>query len=113
MANPVYLIQSASGNCFISVNGIPAPGVQLWSQPYNGGPAQQFTPAQYPGTDLANQGGVAFVIYHAPSGLVIQAGACGQPVTLAKFQQYNLNQLWSHPGVDSKKAGFVNLATGC
>src|SRR5215213_2302633 len=97
-----FFIQNAGGNCYVSVNGVPAPGATLWSQPYNGGPAQQWIPAEYPGTDPSDTAGVVCALYCAGTGsqfyLAITASTCGTRVTLEPFENYNLYQLWAYQG---------------
>ena len=107
--------ERAGGNCFVSVNGVPVAGASLWSQPYNGGPAQQWIPAQYPGNNPGNTGGVVCALYSGASGtptLVITASSCGAGVTLQPFQSGNLNQLWAYRGT-GKQSTFLNLGSGC
>lgn len=116
MAQQEFLIQNAGGNCFISVNGVPAAGATLWSQPFNGGPAQQFIPAQYPGSDPGNTGGVVCALYSAGTGssfnLVLTASGCQRPLTLQPFQEGNLFQLWAYKGA-GKSSTFLNLGSNC
>jgi len=115
MALQEFLIQNYGGNCFVSVNGVPVAGSTLISQEYNGGPAQQWIPAQYPGNDPGNTGGVVCALYSGASGtpkLVITASNCGAGVTLQPFQAGNLNQLWAYQGA-GKQGMFRNLANGC
>lgn len=107
-----FFLQNSTRNSFATVNGFPTPGATIVSQPYNGGPAQQWIPAQYPGKDLNDTTGVVCVLYTAndPS-LVMTAGQCKSANTLQKFQPYNHYQLWAYtPGGSSR---FLNLATGC
>lgn len=114
MSNRFFLQNSPNGNAFVTVAGFPQPGAKVNSQPYNGGVAQQWIPAQYPGINLNNTGGVVCVMHNADSpDLVLTAGSCQSSITLQKFQPYNLNQLWSYPGTGSAPGRWVNLATGC
>jgi hypothetical protein len=116
MALQEFLIQNAGGNCFVSVNGVPVAGASLWSQPYNGGPAQQWIPAEYPGNDPSKTGGVVCALYSGGTGgtpnLVITASSCGAGVKLQPFQSGNLNQLWAYQGT-GKQSTFLNLGSGC
>jgi hypothetical protein len=116
MATQNYFLQNplnGGGNAYATVKGFPAVGAQIYSQPYNGGPAQQWIPAQYPGNDPTNQGGVVCVLYTADEpGLVMTAGPCQQPTTLQKFQQGNRYQLWAYPGTNGQGT-WVNCGTGC
>lgn len=116
MAIQSYFLQNplnGGGNAYATVQGLPAVGSQIFSQPYNGGPAQQWIPAQYPGNDLNNQGGVVCVLYTADApGLVMTAGPCQQPTTLQIYQPGNRSQLWAYPG-NGPQGTWVNCATGC
>ena len=117
MALQEFLIKNAGGNCYVTVNGVPAAGASLWSQPYNGGPAQQWIPVQYPGNDPGDTGGVVCALFSAGTSgtpnLVITASNCGEAVTLQPFQPGNLYQLWAYWGIGATTTTFLNLASAC
>lgn len=114
MSNRFFLQNTPNGNGFATVSGFPQAGAKVNSQPYNGGDAQQWIPAQYPGSNLDDTGGVVCVLHNAGSpDLVLTAGSCQSSTTLQKFQPYNLYQLWSYPGTGRGPGRWVNLATGC
>jgi hypothetical protein len=108
----MILQNSGNQNSYAEVDGYPQVGSQIVMKGYSGAPAQEWTAAQYPGSDLTNSDGVVFALYKggdAPLGLVITAGDPGQPVTLQQFEVYNLNQLWSYAKAGS---ALVSLSTG-
>jgi hypothetical protein len=114
MAQTYVLQNPAGGNAYVTVRGRPEAGATLYSQPYNTGSPQQWIPAQYPGNDQNNQGGVVCVLYTASaSGLVMTAGPCRQPNTLQAFQLGNLYQLWAYKGTAGGQGRWLNCGTGC
>lgn len=112
-----YCIQSVAGNCFVTVNGPISPGAGLFAQPFSGGPGQQFIPAAYPGTDLADVSGTVCVIWAVGAGvdhgLVITANDCHQDVRLSPFSRYDLRQIWANEGVGRGWGTYRNCANGC
>jgi hypothetical protein len=115
MATQTYFLQNPTnngGNTYATVMGFPAVGSQIYSQPYNGGPAQQWIPAQYPGNNLTVPGGTVCTLYTAGEpGLVLTAGQCQQPTTLQNFLLGNRYQLWAYPSTG--QGTLVNCGTGC
>jgi hypothetical protein len=114
MAKTFFLQNTPYGNAFATVSGVPTPGAEVICQPYNGGLAQQWIPAQYPGTDPGNTGGVVCALYTADGdGLVLTGDSCQARVTLQRFQELNLHQLWAYQSTGGPWGVWLNLATGC
>jgi hypothetical protein len=114
MTRTFFLQNAPLGDAFATVDEFPRPGARVISQPYNGGPAQQWIPAQYPGTDLNDTGGVVCALHTVGAkGLVLTAGPCDAYASLQPFEAFNLYQLWSYQGTHGSPGVWVNLATGC
>jgi hypothetical protein len=120
MALQAFYIQSTGGGCFVSA-AVPQASAPLYSQGISSNVAQQWIPAQYPGTDPTNVDGVVCVLYSAESvtstspntpTLVISASSCGAACTLEPFQQGNLYQLWAYKGT-GQATTCLNLGNGC